>query len=258
MQPHTALQNDYLSNLNAHERDAYITFEEGPHKYTINGDDNYISVTTWNHCHFEQFDADKIISTMRKSPKWNQNKYFGKTTDEIKALWTDNCITASSAGTKMHYDIECFYNNNPQENNSIEYKYFIKFVADNNMVPYRTEWMIWDHNLRLAGSVDMVFENQDGTLMIYDWKRCKEIKKTSSFSKFSTTDCIQHLPDSNYWHYVLQLNTYKCIIETNYGKTVTHMRLVCLHPDNKSYIIYDVPSLTGELLDLCELRKSLM
>ena len=38
------------------------------------------------------------------------------TADEIKAQWNENGRLASEAGTKMHYDIECYYNNNPNEN----------------------------------------------------------------------------------------------------------------------------------------------
>ena len=61
--------------------------------------------------------------------------------------------------------------------------------------------------------------------MIYDWKRSKEIKKTDRFMKFATTECIDDIPDTNFWHYSLQLNTYKALLEKCYGKKVTHMRL---------------------------------
>ena len=44
---------DTLSKKNFHERDAHISFDEGPHIYTIDGDSDYMSVTTWNHiCSF--------------------------------------------------------------------------------------------------------------------------------------------------------------------------------------------------------------
>ena len=36
----------YLENLNKHERDNHISFDEGPHIYTIDGDSDYKSVTT--------------------------------------------------------------------------------------------------------------------------------------------------------------------------------------------------------------------
>ena len=47
---------------------------------------------------------------MMASKKWPQSKYFGKTKNEIKAMWNKNRDEAADAGTKMHYDIECFYN----------------------------------------------------------------------------------------------------------------------------------------------------
>ena len=56
----------YLKNKNAHPLDSNIVFDEGPHIYTINGDSDYTSVTTWNHANFEKFDADKVITKMMK------------------------------------------------------------------------------------------------------------------------------------------------------------------------------------------------
>ena len=82
-----------LSKKNPHKRDSQITFDEGPHIYTIhldNGlkDSGYMSVTTWNHSHFGHFDADAVIKNMMKGRNWNpSNKYYGKTADEIKADW---------------------------------------------------------------------------------------------------------------------------------------------------------------------------
>ena len=37
--------------------------------------------------------------------------------------------------------------------------------------------MIWDDKLKFAGSIDMTFLNDDGTIEIYDWKRSVGIKK---------------------------------------------------------------------------------
>ena len=88
--------------------------------------------------------------------------------------------------------------------------------------------MVWDTELKFAGSIDMIYRNPDGTLDIYDWKRAKEIQKNSHFNKWSTNPLISHLPDTNFWHYSLQLNTYKAIIERNYGKKVKNLYLVLL------------------------------
>lgn len=238
-----------LKEKNLHNRDLEITFDEGPHIYTINGDSSYISVTKFNHSHFEHFDADKIINSMMKnSEKWRKNKYYGMTKQEIKQLWNNNGKEASEAGTKMHYDIECYYNGCPNENDSQEYKYFLEFAKNHEyLIPYRTEWMVFHEEYKIAGSIDMIFENDDGTLSIYDWKRCKDIAKTNGWNKYSHNKLIDHIPDTNYWHYCLQLNTYKYILENKYGKTIKDMYLVCLHPDKKKYEKIKVCDLQNEV-----------
>ena len=127
-----------------------------------------------------------------------------------------------------------------------------------DLKPYRTEWMIYDKELKLAGSIDMIYENPDGTLDICDWKRSKEIKKFNYWGNSATTECIEHLPDVNYWHYTLQLNTYKYLLEKNYKKTIKSMYLVCLHPNKPSYVKYNVPHLPQEITDLMNLRLEMV
>ena len=269
-----------LSSANIHNRDSFIEFEEKGHKYTITSDpkSKYMSVTTWNHSHFPKFDADKIIKSMMSGPNWKEgHKYWGMTAEQIKIQWFNNGATVSGAGTDMHYNIECFMNCPHLKNGytqgdilnyyrekmdfkdeSLEWKYFLKFVNDYpNLKPYRTEWMIYDVTLKLAGSIDMVYENEDGSLSIFDWKRSKSITKTSDYNKFAITPCINHLPDTNFWHYSLQLNTYKAILESKYGKKVTKLALIRLHPDNteETYELINVPILENEIKELFELRE---
>jgi hypothetical protein len=254
----------YLAEKNRHPRDVFITFEEGPHIYTVHGERGYTSVTTWNHYHFAPFDADRIIDGMMNGRRMQDPtyKYFGMTREQIKADWDKNRDSASGAGTAMHYDIECYYNNEKVVNPSVEYKYFQDFVGDfvresPDTKPYRTEWMVYYEEYKLSGSIDMIFENPDGTLLIYDWKRCKEITYENNYGKTAITPCIQHLPDTNFWHYALQLNVYKTILEHKYGKKVVGLFLVCLHPDNpyKTYDRIEVPFLEKEMKDLFEMRS---
>jgi len=252
----------FLATKNAHERDPFIEFDEGPHIYTVHGEGGYTSVTTWNHSHFSHFDADAVVDKILRSNNYKRDpsyKYYGMTREEILASWDKNRDQAAGSGTQMHYDIECYWNEMPRQNDSIEYQYFLQFVRDfPELKPYRTEWMIYYEELKLSGSIDMVFENPDGTIQIYDWKRCKEIKYEDNFGgKTANKECIKNMPDTNFWHYALQLNTYKKILEEKYGKTVTGLYLVCMHPDNylKSYERIEVPFLTKEMNDLFALRR---
>ncbi len=254
----------YLAKKNSHPRDESITFDEGPHIYTIDGDSDYMSVTTWNHSHFDHFDADKIIDKMMMGRKWGPaHKYWGMTKEEIKKMWEENGKKASTAGTKMHYDIECYYNDMDVEveEDCLEWKYFEEFEKEigGSKEPYRTEWMIWDKELKFAGSIDMTYINKDGTIDIYDWKRSVGIRMDNKWQS-ALTECIKHLPDCNYYHYSLQLNTYKALLEKNYGVKVKDMYLVCLHPnnENKTYQRIKVIDLQEEVMNLFELRKKML
>ena len=113
--------------------------------------------------------------------------------------------------------------------------------------------------MRLSGSIDMVFEAPDGTLVIYDWKRCKKIEKRNTYKKFSINPerSLARIPDTNFWHYSLQLNIYKALLEKNYNKKVSGMFLVCLHPDNfnNSFLRYEVGDLSNAVETLFEQLK---
>lgn len=220
----------------------------------------YTSVTTMIHGLFSHFDADEIIDKMMRSKNWKDPnyKYYGMTREEIKAMWNKKKNESAGAGTNMHYDIECYWNGLEVVNESLEYQYFKEFVRDfPDLKPYRTEWMVYYEDVKLSGSIDMIFENPDGTIQIYDWKRCQEIQYDNAFGKNAIAKCIQHLPDTNFWHYSLQLNTYKKILEDKYGKKVTDMYLICIHPDNpyKKYDRIQVPVLEAELNDLFDMLK---
>lgn len=249
---------NYLAIKNSHVRDSKITFDEPTHKYTIDGKSDYISVTTWIHQHFKKFDPDQIISKMMSSRNWTNSKYYGKTCEEIKNEWEQLRSDAAKEGTKLHFDIECFYNNIPNENTTKEYRQFKEFVKDHLYEPYRTEWTIFDEELKIAGSIDMTFILPDGTLMIYDWKRSKGIIKNTSYETYSITDCINHIPDTNYWHYALQLNMYKAILEKNYCMKISKLCLVCLYPEQTTYKLIDVPDLEYEICELFSLRKKML
>jgi hypothetical protein len=282
----------YLAKQNPHDRDAHIHFEEGPHKYTIQGiaditpESVFTSVTTLVHQHFEHFDAKKIIAgMMRNQKKWNDPianaKYYGKSAEEIEQMWNTAGRDAATAGTKMHYKIECFYNAVPDADADApdaatdaapEFKYFLNFHRDYvateppKLRPYRTEWTVFHEEARIAGSIDMVYEvidpapaaapegQQPPVLAIYDWKRCREITKTNRANKFATHPAIEHIPDSNFWHYALQLNVYKYILQSKYGKTITDLCLVVLHPEAQNYQCVKLPDLQSEVAELFEER----
>jgi len=242
-----------LARINAHPRDSKITFEEEGHKYTIEGlDKSPVSVTTLIHDNFPTFNADEVITKMMKSRNWSKSKYFGKTRDEIKREWDNSGNLASNLGTLMHADIDRYLNEETVLNpNTTEFSYFKLFWGEFHrtnpgFVPYRTEWLVYDEDNGIAGSIDCVLSNADGKLVILDWKRSKEIKMENRYEK--GLGIFDHLDNCNFWHYSLQLNIYRHILETKYKKQVIGMYIVVLHPDDSCYSThfishYDIASI---------------
>lgn len=253
----------HLSRINHHPRDDHIVFDEPSHTYTVCGSyKGYISCTGFIHNFFGHFDPKAIIAKMRKNPaKWAQSKYFGKTDEEIIAEWNANGKAASEAGTAMHLAIEQFLHGAPEQispeiKETPEWKYFMKFWKDcgDDLEPYRSEWEVWAQDIKLAGSIDMVFRRKsDGKFVIYDWKRSKEIKADNPFG--SGLAPLDHLPDTNYWHYTMQLNVYKWMLEKYYGLEVADLYLVILHPDNPSYRRMRLNIMENEVEDMIECRR---
>ena len=200
-----------------------------------------ISGTKFLHEFFGHFDAPATIKKMMKSPKWPSSPYYGMTAAEIEKGWSDKGKAASEAGTAMHLGIEQYLNGAediivPEVKASPEWQQFMNFWAKEgpDLEPYRTEWEVWSKEHLLCGSIDMVFRRKsNGKFLIYDWKRSKAIKTENTYQKGLAP--LDHLDDCNYWHYTLQLNVYRWILENLYGMEIEGMAVIVLHPDNKNY-----------------------
>lgn len=250
-----------LCDVNPHERDKRIEFINEGHIYKIDGgNDIYKSVTTFIKSFFNPFNADMILGRMKRAGTFDA-KYGSKSIEDVKNEWKALGKEAADLGTVLHAQIEAFYNAQDTKKNlsdiSKEYVFFENFnrehVIENNMKPYRTEWYIFHEDFRIAGSIDMVFELPSGNLAIYDWKRSKKIGyRNSSKAKYP----IKHIDDCNFYHYALQLNLYKFILENKYEKQIEKLCLVFLHPINESYILVDVPDLQNEISLMLRLKSA--
>ena len=131
-------------------------------------------------------------------------------------------------GSKLHKDIEDFYNGIKCDNNTNDFLQFTTFAeyAKNilDIEPYRTEWKVYDDDFKLSGTIDMVFrkKNDPSIFYLYDWKRSKKEGYTNNY------------------RYIVQLNLYKFILERNYGIRIHKMYLVYFHPENITYNIVHV------------------
>jgi ATP-dependent exoDNAse (exonuclease V) beta subunit len=231
-----------LARINPHKNDGDIVFKASSHEYTVKGCPPTTSVTRLVHAQFRAFDADAVIDGMMARPNWPSSQYFGNSKAEIKAQWNSNGAVASAAGTKLHNDIENYYNGVDVINTSPEFAQFIAFDQwrkEQGLVPFRAEWTVYDREHMLAGTIDMCFwDTTSDTIAIYDWKRVKALRRSAFDNQKGVTSACESVPDSNYWHYSMQLGLYKWILERNYGYTVSRTALVVLHPGQEHYEIH--------------------
>jgi len=262
-----------------HERDHYVLFDEALHKYTIQhpqwlhkkaDGSGTISVTTLIHQLFPKFDevgmATRIVNNINRKMAnrdpsnhtsmadltATDQKYIGMTVAQIIESWETNRVQASALGTVFHKTVEDFLNSGGKQYPaaiSTEFGYFLNFWRDlTTRYPTislcRTEWMVYDENIGLAGSIDCILQDGHGNLIIVDWKRSKEIKLSNRWQKGLSV--FANFDDCNWSHYQLQLNLYREILERHYlsqnqGAKVIYMMNVVCHPDQENYICYPVP-----------------
>ena len=169
----------------------------------------------------------------------------------ILDMWKQTGVEACELGTEMHNTIELYYNDHDDiKLETKELKMFLqfdKYAQTRGLLPYRTEWLVFDEHEHICGAVDFVMKSSiAGSYHIFDWKRSKKISKTGSRMKY----CLQHLRDGNFYKYALQLNIYKYIIQKNYGITISSLALVVLHPDQDTYLLYNLPDLQTEVKNM--------
>eukprot|EP00122_Pirum_gemmata_P004808 Pgem_evm1s4381 len=162
------------------------------------------------------------------------------TKNDIKQKWEEMGKEASELGSKLHAIIEFFYNNSRK----------VPSKVGMNWQPYRTEWRIFDEDLKIAGTIDMMFKCDDEYIMV-DWKRTKSIKLPQK--------CFKSIPelnlkDCNFHKYSLQLNMYKYILKSKYNVNVSKMYLAVFHSNNTTFLEYEVDDLQDKIETMIKLK----
>lgn len=217
-------------------RDSNIIFDEQTHRYTIRTDPDheYISVTSWVTTLFPKFDQDAALARSRSSPHWDKGPYVGMTNDEIKESWFKKREESASDGKELHKLIEEFLLGKEVEipdGNAESFKLFKEFINGRpDWKIFRTEWMIYDEEFHICGTLDALFRDADGNYILVDWKRSKKLTYNPPSRDFGLHWSICDMKNISINHYKLQLNTYKYILEKNYGIKISKMLIVGLHP----------------------------
>lgn len=238
------------------ERDAHIQFYPQEHIYLYNGQEQLIPVSSVISCFFKPFD----------SFYWSEYKANQRHVPQGQVLeeWDAKGACSRDVGTFMHLQIENYYKGlpyqqeysfkyngkyiclNEQINLEIEYGQFMEFMKHHEFTPFKTEWAIYDEELKIAGTIDMI-HRRGNVFDIYDWKRSHRIVDLlgnpitkNDYGEKGLGELCQ-IDDTPYWHYCIQQNLYRYILEKNYGIKIEKMYLVVFCDDTYQYNKLDVP-----------------
>ena len=113
----------------------------------------------------------------------------------------------------------------------------------------------------MAGTVDMVYEKENGHLFIFDWKRTSKLVDHNNQPVLKDFNFgysgLSHIADNSFNRYALQQNVYKSIIEKHYQKKISSMNLLVLHPKYADYVHLKLPDMQKEAEFLIDQAKQL-
>ena len=240
----------------AHPRDARLAFYPGPHVYRADGKTPLRSVSEVIAALFAPFDAASAARRKADLEGLDPQVFLDR--------WAHAGAQARDAGTLLHAQIERdllglpvaatapFHFASPTLVDdapldvSAELALYARFRAETPLVPYRTEWRIFDEDLRLAGTVDLLSLDPGGRFVIYDWKRSRKLvddagRPVTANPWQCASPPISFLPDTPFNHYLIQQNLYAYILATRYDIHVAALHLVVLHPAYRAPLVLRVP-----------------
>jgi hypothetical protein len=240
-----------LKKKHPNDRDHRLNYDSTTHTYNTDTCHNFRNVSSITKSVFPPFDTNRVAANCSRSPK---PEYRNKSPSQIMRMWGNSRIL----GNKLHDLIDKFYNEEyfvPSNLANSLQSSLTQFMTFNNKKKdvegwdiFRTEWRIFDEELKVAGTLDAIFMDKDGKYHLVDWKRVKDIKKRAyNKGERATAQGLTHLLNCNYNQYALQLNTYKYILERRYGIKIETQRLVQFHPTLKEYKEFIVPEMKQEV-----------
>ena len=233
---------------NKHYNDANISTDNN-HFYL--GSYKLIGTTRIISNFFPKFDAEYWAGI--KAP------LMGKTPQQLLDEWDRKGKESAEAGTRLHQRIDDYYHHKEVQAEDKDYLLFKQFANAYKLNPYRSEWAIYDEDTNIVGVVDML-DYSNGDYILYDWKRSEKIVdggqpiKENKFDEHGLRP-IENVPNTDYWHYALQLSFYRYILEKNYGIRIKESRLVVLHPSLNLPVVLTTPYMIDEVNKIIAVMK---
>ena len=256
-------ENDKIiryNKTNRCEQDDHIKFDANLHVYTVDGI-QYQSVSSVISDLFPEFDSEywstvkgqqRNVSPQLVLEEWDSKGQQSREVGTFLHQQIENYFLNKSIKTTYHYIYHGTYlNEDCMIDIGQEFSYFMNFISKTEINPYRSEWRIFDKSLKIAGTIDLISKNKNGSYDIYDWKRSSRLHQSNPYQHgYGRLSALEDTPRN---HYYLQQNLYRFILEHQYGLKVHSMKLVVLHPLYDEYYIVDVPLMNDEVQSIIQM-----
>ncbi len=199
-----------------------MLFEKENHTYTLNGIE-YYSVTTVLDNFSETFESDRISSAIARRDKRNQ--------EEILEEWDLKREISCDWGNALHKSAELWIKYNQKPNVLLLQRFIDELSNVLDREKSETETIVWDKELMVAGTIDILHHKSKKKSIMYDIKTNNDLDKSHG----KMLEPFDKIKDSKINKYRMQLTTYKHLYEKQFKKKVEDMFIlqVQVNEDNK-------------------------
>lgn len=229
-----------------------VIFNEAHHKYTVAGKE-LISATTMLGQFFPKFDADRIAGYVAARE--------GRSKEDVLAEWDEKRDTACAFGNAVHLYAEmklmgCAVPKPDSDREKTAFRLVEKYIEgmlkDYDVV--EAEKIVFSESHGISGTIDLVLRHKKSKrICLLDWKTNKKIEKSNGYSKPAYPP-IEDLNDANFTKYMLQLNLYKYIMESEGYVDEEIDEMILLHIRPKTTKAYHVPDAQDEIKKILQYR----
>lgn len=193
-----------------------VTFKEEGHLYESFPARSWTSVTRLIERHTNEFDAPRQARISAQAPS---SKWFGLDPEDIEAIWDRENKRSTDIGHIYHADMEQAAIEREYKKHRGKIIQVFPSLIENGIKVARNqhledgvypEHIVYHEKIGAVGQIDLPMV-ANGFVDIDDYKTNKKIEM-ESFNGQMMKGPLSHLPDCNYWHYVIQLSTYMELI----------------------------------------------
>lgn len=222
-----------------------IVFDPRAHCYKNElTNEEYISATTLLNKYKKPFDRDNIAKKV--AAKENVS------VESVLAKWEKINSISKTQGTKIHEAIELY---NKDKTVTEEYSDIIESYSNLGIISDKDELLVeekvYNHNYRVAGTVDIIRNESKGSFSIFDIKTNKKFNFFNAYSEMLLHP-LSHLSNCEYSLYSLQLSLYAYMYQQLTGRRINTLGIIYCDVPNKSFNYYPANYLKTDIINILE------